>query len=199
MKMEPYYPYQQDESDLRLDVKADDGINSNPMYLGTYDPRNRNHYVPNDNYFSRKAKTSEDTFSNRGLEEIAFVERIMDINFCVRLRKSATETNEILKQVLFLELERRLQDHLFQSADEVKSTPQAELKDFAFRNVSMTCRSYGGESRRLPWTLNKTLPQPLHCYLRDAWPAAAFLLHKLPVFIFRIDDTITVCCYASFP
>ncbi|GFV51508.1 calponin-homology domain-containing protein [Trichonephila clavipes] len=40
-----------------------------------------------------------DVFSRQRLKDIAFVERIMDANFCVRLGKSATETFDILKQV----------------------------------------------------------------------------------------------------
>ncbi|GFY68119.1 hypothetical protein TNIN_396901 [Trichonephila inaurata madagascariensis] len=58
MKMEPYYPYQHDESDLRLDVKSDDGMNEYPVYLSPYDPRYRNSYIPNDHSFSKKVKRS---------------------------------------------------------------------------------------------------------------------------------------------
>ncbi|GFU21313.1 hypothetical protein TNCV_1475961 [Trichonephila clavipes] len=40
-----------------------------------------------------------DVFSHRRLKETEFAERIMNINYYVRLRKSATETYEVLKQV----------------------------------------------------------------------------------------------------
>ncbi|GFV36967.1 hypothetical protein TNCV_4545551 [Trichonephila clavipes] len=42
---------------------------------------------------------SVDVCSRRRLKEIVLVERIMDINFCVRLGKSAMETYEVLNQV----------------------------------------------------------------------------------------------------
>ncbi|GFW55857.1 hypothetical protein TNCV_122411 [Trichonephila clavipes] len=47
----------------------------------------------------RRRILQADVFSRRRLKEISFVERIMDINFCVRLGKSATESYEISKHV----------------------------------------------------------------------------------------------------
>ncbi|GFV55084.1 hypothetical protein TNCV_2623051 [Trichonephila clavipes] len=54
--------------------------------------------IPRSRWLAMASYFVDDAFSCRRLKEMAFVERIMDINFCVRLGKRTTETYEILKK-----------------------------------------------------------------------------------------------------